>query len=149
MWEPGPPMRDTTPLQSTVLLRFTLRRRLGKMREERLAEIEATEANLHHLLNKLFPLSGFEEGSVGHTRMLNQRDAVTRQWESGETAVTFEGDSAAKLLNCFTYPVYNPSSVGKGTDMAQITFAGTVGSRADKVRTILDAVEAEVGAAAA
>lgn len=36
MWEPGPPMRDTTPLQSTVLLRFTLRRRLGKMREERL-----------------------------------------------------------------------------------------------------------------
>lgn len=36
MWEPGPPMSDTTPLQSTVLLRFTLRRRLGKMREERL-----------------------------------------------------------------------------------------------------------------
>lgn len=36
MWEPGPPMRDTTPLQSTVLLRLTLRRRLGKMRDERL-----------------------------------------------------------------------------------------------------------------
>ncbi len=120
-----------------------------KMREERLAEIEATEANLHHLLNKLFPLSGFEEGTVGHTRMLNQREAVTRQWESGETAVSFEGDSAAKLLNCFTYPVYNPSSVGKGTDLAQITFAGTVGSRADKVRKLLDAVEEEVGASAA
>lgn len=120
-----------------------------KRREERLAEIEATEANLSHLLAKLFPLTGFEEGSVGHTRMLNQREAVVKQWQDGETAQSFEVDSAAKLLNCFTYPVYNPSSVGKGTDMAQITFAGTVGSRADKVRRILDMVEAEVGVTAA
>ena len=120
-----------------------------KQREERLAEIEATEANLAHVLNKLFPLSGFEEGSVGYTRMQNQREAVIRQWDGGETDLSFDGDSAAKLLNCFTYPVYNPPSVGKGTDIAQITYAGTVGSRADRVRRILDAVEAEVGVAAA
>lgn len=36
MLEGGPPMRDTTPLQSTVLFRFTLRRRLGKIRDDRL-----------------------------------------------------------------------------------------------------------------
>ncbi len=117
-------------------------------REERLAQVEATEANLNNLLNKFFPLSKFEEGTIGYTRMDNQRQAVIQQWVDGETAQSFEGNSAAKLLNCFTYPVYNPASIGKGTDIAQLTFAGTVGSRADKVGEILLAVEKEVFKAA-
>lgn len=115
-----------------------------QMREERLAQVEATEANLSHLLNKFFPLGKFEVGSIGYTRMENQRQAVIQQWVDGDTAQSFDGNSGAKLLNCFTYPIYNPASIGKGSDIAQITYAGTVGCRADKVGEILHAVETEV-----
>lgn len=114
-------------------------------REEKLAEIEAKEENLIHLLNKFFPLNRFEEGSRGYTRMMNQREAVLTQWADGDTAKSFEGNSFAKLLNCFTFPIYNPVKIANGTDFAQITYSGTVGSRADRVSRILNAVEEEAG----
>lgn len=115
-----------------------------QMREERLAQIEAKEEHLMHILNKFFPLSNFEAGSKGYTRMMNQRQAVLNQWNDGETAQTFEGNSGAKLLNSFTYNIYNPITIGKETDLAQINYAGTVGTRADKVALILREVETEL-----
>ena len=116
-------------------------------RQERLAQIEAKEEHLMHILNKFFPINRFEEGTRGYTRMLNQREEVMKQWIDGETSQSFDGNSFSKLFNCFTYPVYNPSRVGDKTDIAQITYSGTVGSRADRVMRIFDAVEQEAGVA--
>ena len=118
-------------------------------RQERLAHIKVSDRELNNLVNKFFPLGAFEEGSRGWTRMLNQREAVINQFTDGETAQSFEGEkTAAVLFNSFTYPVYNPSKIGKETDLAQIRYSATLGSRADRVNRILTAVEEECGIAA-
>lgn len=116
-----------------------------KARQERLAQVEAKEENLFHLLDKFFPLNRFEEGSRGYTRMVNQRIAVTNQWIDGETSKSFNGNSFSKLFNCFSYIIYNPDRIGEKTDIQQVTYAGMFGNRADKVSAIFKAVEAEAG----
>lgn len=116
-----------------------------KRREERLAQIQATDANLQHLLDKLIPMGKAEVGSREYTMRMNKRQAISYQWYEGETAQTFETRSAACLLNAFTYDQFNPRSIGAGTDLAQITYSGTVGSRANRVDYILNATEREFG----
>lgn len=118
-------------------------------RQERLANIKVGDRELGHMVNQLFPLGAFEEGSRGWTRMLNQREEVIRQFTDGETAQSFEGEkTAAVLFNSFTYPVYNPTRIGKETDLAQIRYSATIGSRQERVNRILNLVEQEVGVAA-
>lgn len=132
----------------TIRTQFLLARNL-RDREDRLARTKVSPENLVHLVNRLFPLSKFEEGSLGYVRMDNQRNEVIRQFESGETAKTFTEDNGWKLFNSITYPIFNPKSVGKETDIPQIRFSGTIGSRASKVGRIFKAVEEELGLKAA
>lgn len=119
-----------------------------RLREERLAKIPVSTRDLNNVINKLIPLYGVEEGSRAWTRRMNEREAIVEQFESAQTAQTFTEDSAFKLLNAATYTIYNPESLGKDTDLAQIRFSGTVGSRAQKAARILSLVEHEVGIAA-
>lgn len=114
-------------------------------REQRLAELKATEANLMHLLNRFIPMNGVEPGTRGYTIRQNKRAEIVYQWHEGDTAKSFDGDSGAKLFNCFSYVTYNPSSIGVETDLAAITYSGTAGSRGQKVVEIFRAVEEELG----
>ncbi len=116
-------------------------------REERLARIPAGERELNTMLNLLYPLNRFEEGSRGWTRMLNQRQAVIEQFTKGKTAEEFTEDSALKLFQSITYPIHNPTSIGKETDFAHITLSNTDGSRAARVSRIFRQVEQTVGVA--
>ena len=121
--------------------------RLIRQREERLASIPVNESHLNAMLNRLFPLNKYEEGSRGWTRMLNQRQAVIEQFTTGKTAQEFTEDSALKLFQSITYPIHNPTSIGKGTDIAHITMSNTDGSRAERVVRIFNQVEELVGVA--
>lgn len=118
-----------------------------RYREERLASIPAGERELNTMLNLLYPLNRFEEGSRGWTRMLNQRQAVIEQFTTGKTAEEFTEDSALKLFQSITYPIHNPTSIGKETDLAHITLSNTDGSRAARVARIFNQVEQTVGVA--
>lgn len=112
-----------------------------RLREERLADIGADLNDLVKVLDILYPLNRHEPESVGWTRMNNIREEIVRQFVDGETAQSFEIDSAAKLLNACTYTVYNPRSIGAGTDLAQNAYSGMVGSRAEKALKMLEVVE--------
>ena len=112
-----------------------------QVEENRLAEVEVGQRELHALLNKFFPLAHLEEGTRGYTKAVNQRNEVIRQFTEGETAQSIEGDTGWKLFNSFTYPIFNPVTIGKGSDMESIIYSGMVGSRASRVHKIFNAVQ--------
>lgn len=117
-------------------------------REERLADIPVGDGELNQMLNRLFPLNKFEEGSRGWTRMINQRQAVIEQFTTGKTAQEFEDRSALMLFQSITYPIHNPEKIGKESDIAHIALSNTEGSRAARVQRIFRQVEEVVGVAA-
>lgn len=117
-------------------------------REQRLAECKVGRRELENILNRLYPLNRFEEGSKGWIRMKNQRDAIAYQFTEGETAQEMEFDTGWKLYNSITYVSHNPKRVGATTDIAQIQYSNTVGSRADRNLKVLEMVERECGVAA-
>ena len=84
-----------------------------------------------------------EEGTVGFTKTENRRAEVMAQFESGETAQTIQGDTAWKLFNAFTYPIYNPSTTRKTVDAAEVAYTGAVGARAQKVTKIFNTIVEE------
>lgn len=117
-------------------------------REERLAAIPVGDKELRLMLDKLYPLSKYEEGSRGWTRQLNLRNAVVKQFTTGKTAQEFTDHSALMLFQSITYPIHNPASIGDGTDFAHITMSNTDGNRAQRVHKIFSDVEKLVGVAA-
>lgn len=119
-----------------------------RYREERLAAIPVNDGHLKAILDRLYPLNKYEEGSRGWTRMLNQREAVIEQFTTGKTAQEFDNKSALTLFQSITYPIHNPTRIGKETDIAHITMSNTDGSRANKVSDIFRKVEQLVGVAA-
>ena len=118
-----------------------------RYREERLAAIPVNDGHLNAILDKLYPLNKYEEGTRGWTRQLNLRNAVIEQFTTGKTAQEFTDHSALMLFQSITYPIHNPASIGDGTDLAHITMSNTYGSRANKVSDIFRKVEQLVGVA--
>lgn len=119
-----------------------------RLREERLAAVPVGDRELRLMLDKLYPLNKYEEGSRGWTRQLNLRNAVVEQFTTGKTAQEFTDHSALMLFQSITYQIHNPASIGDGTDFAHITMSNTVGNRAQKVHKIFSDVEKLVGVAA-
>lgn len=112
-----------------------------------LASIGANRAMIYSALDAVLPLYGLEVESPAYNHVIEKRNEVVRQFESGETAQTMSGKTAWTLFNAFTFPVFNPSRISKKTDLSQIQYSGMVGDTARKVRDIFETVS-EVALAA-
>lgn len=110
---------------------------------EWLAGIGMDSAAVERCLDAIYPVKHLPEGP-GRTHLLNIREEVVRQFESGETAQSFEDKSAWTMFNAFTYRVFNPLTVKKGQDIAAVQFKATMGANAERVRDIFDKVSAAV-----
>lgn len=110
-----------------------------------LASIGVSAADAERCLDAIYPLWKLEEGSAAHSRMLNVRNEVMRQFEDGETAQSMDGKTGWSLFNSFTYPIFNPQKIGVKSDAADIDYQGMVGDRAAKVTRILNTVTEIVG----
>ena len=96
---------------------------------------------IQRVMNELIPFNQeAEEGTIGYTKTENRRNEVIAQFESGETAQTIQGDTAWKLFNAFTYPIYNPSKTKKTVDAAEVAYTGAIGARAQKVSKIFNTI---------
>lgn len=118
----------------------------SKVMQERikaLASKSVNAATVRKALAELIPATPqmANETPAAYTIALNKRDEVITQWESGETAETFKTDSAWKLVNAFTFPIFNPQKITKGSDLSGIRYDGLFGDRADKVANIFATVE--------
>ncbi len=117
-----------------------------RARCERLCGVEVNKALLDRALDRVYPLR-FEEGSPARGRIEAKRDEVVAQFVMGETARTIRTATAWRLLNAFTYPLFNPSRLGERADLADVSYRGQLGGIAGRVRDIFDTVE-EVALAA-
>lgn len=112
-----------------------------RRKSEGLAKVRINSDFIKRVMDELMPFRPeVEEGTIGFTKTENRRNEVMAQFESGETAQSIQGDTAWKLFNAFTYPIYNPSSTKKNTDAAQVAYTGAVGSRAAKVSNIFNVI---------
>ena len=117
-----------------------------KERCRRLGEIGVDSGTIKRCLNMIYPLYNMQEGSPAYLRMMDLRDKIIAEFEAGETAQTIKTDSAWKLLNSFTFPIFHPDRVSKRTDEAEIAYQGMTGTVAQKTRKVLLAVESAVAA---
>lgn len=113
-----------------------------KQRSERLAGIGVDSATVKKVLDSLYPL-GVDEQSPAYLHMKTMRDEVLRQFEEGETALTFDNDKTAwRLLNAATYPIFNGRKISVKTDRTEIAYKGMVQSRvSEKTTKIFNTVE--------
>lgn len=121
-----------------------------KRRAEQLALIDVNAETVERVLESIYPTARLPEDSYAFARMQNLREAVVRQFESGETAQSMKPEgrrSAWALFNSFTYPIFNPEekrlSKSKTKDATEIAYTGMNGHTAERVRDIFNAVERE------
>ena len=110
-----------------------------RCKSEGFAKVNVNAEFIRRVMDEIYPFSN-EESDAGHTRTENIRNEVIEQFESGDTAQSIKGDTAWKLFNSFTYPIYNPKSTKKNVDMAQVAYTGAIGTRASKVQKIFTAI---------
>ena len=112
-----------------------------KNRCSRLASIGVDSSFMREALDAVYPLPNAPTDSIIYKHIANLRDKVVEEFEAGETAQSFTNDSAWKLLNSFTFPIFNPTKLKKTTDKAQVAYSGWNGHVADKVERIFDKIE--------
>lgn len=112
-----------------------------KHRCERLAGIGVDAATIQRALDAVYPLYGIPEDSFARKRLERIRARVIEEFEAGETAQSIKTDSAWKLLNAFSFPVFHPDKISKRMDTAEIAYRGMVGDVAQKVNHMLEVVE--------
>lgn len=113
-----------------------------------LARVGVDAGMVARVLEEVYPIGNLPDGHA-KSRLLNIRNAVMEQFESRETAQTIKGDTAWKLFNSFTFPIFNPERISKRKDLAEIQFRGMTGDTAQKVRRIFGKVWNATGAYAA
>ena len=112
-----------------------------RRKSDGLAKVRVNAEFIKRVLDSIYPYKeDAEEGSAGYTRNNNRRTEVIAEFESGETAKTIKGDTAWKLFNAFTYPIYNPTSTKKTVDAAEVAYTGAIGQRAEKVSRIFNTI---------
>lgn len=117
-----------------------------KVMQERIKALAAKKVDtaiVKKTLDTLIPATPemAEASPAVYTNAINKRREVITQWEDGETAQTFTADNAWKLVNAFTFPIFNPSKFARGTDLSGVRYDGLFGDRAEKVANILTTVE--------
>lgn len=119
-----------------------------KRRSERMASMKINGTFVNNVLGKIYPFR-YDPDTAGYTRNENLRNEVLAQFEGGETAMSIKDDTAWKLFNAFSFPIFNPSHLGSRMDMAEIAYTGAVGQRAEKVTRIFNTIYAEASRLAA
>lgn len=114
-----------------------------RQKSEFLASRAVNTAFVNKMLDMLIPNRYAKDSGKGYTRIENMRSEVLTQFEGGETAMSIKADSAWKLFNSFSFPIYNPTTNDSRMDMAEIAYTGAVGNRANKVRRIFNAIVKE------
>ena len=94
---------------------------------------------LDDLISEIHPFT-YKQGTPGYTRQFNVRSEVLSQYYGGEVAMSMTGNSAWKVFCAFTYPIFNPSSLGKNLDYADIFYRSMVGGRRHALKKIFGAV---------
>lgn len=117
-----------------------------KVMQERIKALASKKVNAEQVkqaLAELYPATPkmANESPIAYTNAIAKREEVIAQWEAGETAATFTADSAWKLVNAFTFPIFNPAKVVKGADLSGVRYDGLFGDRAARVSKILATVE--------
>ena len=112
-----------------------------KRRSEVLANIGCDSRMLNAALDAVYPTMGLEMDSPAYKHLMDKRERVVIQFESGETAQTMKGKTAWTLFNSFTYPIFNEAKINKNTDLAQVAYKGMLGDTAFQVREIFGKVE--------
>ena len=118
-----------------------------KRRSEVLANIGCDSRMLAQALDAVYPTIGIEMDSPMYKHLMEKREKVMVQFESGETAQTMKNKSEWTLFNSFTYPIFNEARINKNTDEAQVAYKGMLGDTAVKVRDIFTTVEGIAAAA--
>lgn len=119
-----------------------------KRRSEQMAHVKVNETFVKNVLDKIYPFR-FDTDTVGYTRTENLRNEVVAQFEGGETAMSIKDDTAWKVFNAFSFPIFNPPRLGSRMDMAEIAYTGAVGQRAEKVSRIFNTIYVEASRLAA
>lgn len=118
-----------------------------RAKSEGMAKVNVNATFLNRVMNAIYPLSE-NFGEHGKTMREKHMSEVMAQFEGGETAQSIKGDTAWKLFNAFTYPIFNPKKINKNTDKAQIVYSGALGDRSKKVKHIFDVIYNETMMAA-
>lgn len=117
-----------------------------KAMQERIKALAAKKVNAAQIkkaLAEIYPATPemADESPAAYTNAIAKREAVIAQWESGETAQTFTADNAWKLVNSFTFPIFNPAKIAKGSDLSGVRYDAMFGDRAGRVADIFATVE--------
>lgn len=117
-----------------------------KTMQERIKALAARKVNtatIKKALAEIYPATPemADKAPAAYANAIARREEVITQWEGGETAQTFTADNAWKLVNSFTFPIFNPSKIAKGSDLSGVRYDAMFGERAGRVSQILEAVE--------
>ena len=117
-----------------------------KAMQERIKALAARKVNtdtIKKALAEIYPATPemANETPAAYANAIARREEVITQWEDGETAQSFTTDSAWKLINAFTFPIFNPQKIAKGSDLSGVRYDAMFGDRAGRVSQILEAVE--------
>lgn len=117
-----------------------------KAMQERIKALSAKNVNAAQIkkaLAEIYPATPemADESPAAYSNAIAKREAVITQWESGETAQTFTADNAWKLVNAFTFPIFNPAKIAKGADLSGVRYDAMFGDRAGRVADIFATVE--------
>ena len=120
--------------------------KVAKAMQERiraLASKKVNAATIRKALAEIYPATPemADTNPAVYTNAINKRDEVITQWESGETAQSFTADNAWKLINAFTFPIFNPAKFARSTDLSGVRYDGLFGDRAERVAGIFSTVE--------
>ena len=91
------------------------------------------------MIARIHPLT-YKQGTSGYTRQVNVRSEVRTQFYGGDVAMSIKGNSAWKEYNAFTYPIFNPLSMGRNMDYADIFYSGMIGGKRHLVKKIFDTI---------
>lgn len=94
---------------------------------------------LDEMIDIIHPLT-YKQGTPGYTRQTNVRSEVRTQFFGGDVAMSISGCTAWKVYNAFTYPIFNPLSMGRNMDYADIFYSGMIGGKRHLLKKIFDTV---------
>lgn len=114
-----------------------------------LGKIGIDTETFRECLDSVYPLRGLEEDSPQYRHLVAMRDSVVEQFEAGETSQSMTKKTMWTAFNSFTYPIFNPQKLRKGTDREQIAYNGMTGFTGQRVRRIFDKVYAVAASRAA
>lgn len=145
----GYTIRHTTNIDAyakSAIAQISAQAKATKVMQERIKALAAKKVNsaiVKKTLDALIPATAEMADATPaiYTNAINKRREVIAQWEDGETAKTFTADTAWKLVNAFTFPIFNPAKLVKGTDLSGVRYDGLFGERAEKVANIMATVE--------